>query len=462
MGRGGKIIWLLALSLMVLFTRPLVAQELRSEVTLNKSSVYVGEPVKVTITVYTSTWFTRGIDPGNIKVEGAFTTFFRPVSTSLQKDGKTYAGVQLVYNVFPYSEKDILFPSLDISVETPAEGDYKGIAKVIKSAEREIRVTPVPAGFNREEWLVTTSLGISDNWQGDLQHVKVGDVLERRIIRTAQGTVSELIPPIRWDSVGDVGMYEARSSVRNNKTRTAISAVRTETMRFLFEKEGEVTIPEMVFSWYHPVEKKLYKRTLKEIIIQVQPNPDLGVLTSVRDSLLMEQALEMQESGEEVPFTIMGLSPERFALGLLLAVLLLFVIIRLTRRVIRRERARRERFRNSEAFYFREYMKSARKDSAAETLRNLYRWIDALHLPEPTLWYFSHTYGSGKLRKAIWKTEQGILSYEAAAGSYVKEWRAARERYKDGIADNGYKGMTGWINPVDNNIPKTKSNPVRR
>lgn len=455
MGKAGKIIWLLAVTQMVLFTRPLVSQELWSEVTLNKSSVYVGEPVEVTITVYTSTWFTRGIDPGNIKVEGAFTTFFRPVSTSFAKDGINYAGVRLIYNVFPYSEKDILFPSLDISVETPPEGDFKGVAHVIKSSAKQIRVTPVPPGFDRDEWLVTTSLGISDNWQGNLQHVKVGDVLVRRITRTAQGTVSELIPPIRWDSVGDVGMYQARSSVQNNKAKTAISAVRTETMRFLFEKEGEVTIPEMVFSWYDPVRKQLYKRTLNEVTIRVQPNPNLGVLASVRDSLMMEQSLEMQDAGEKVPFTIMGLSPERFALGLLLALLLLIVIVRIMRRVIKWERARRKRFRNSEAFYFRQYTKSAGKESAGETLRNLYRWIDALHLPEPTLWYVSHTYGSGKLRRAVWKTEQGNLSYEAVAGSYVKEWRAARNRYRDGLAHNGNAGRNGWINPV--NRPHTDS-----
>ena len=171
--------------------------------------------------------------------------------------------MQLIYHVFPYSEKDLLFPSLDITVESPAEGDYKGARHLVKSAEKRIRVTPVPAGFDRDEWLVTTGLGISDNWEGDLQHVKVGDVLERQITRTAQGTVSELIPPIGWDSVPDVSMYAARSVVRNNKTATDISAVRTETMRFLFEKEGEVILPEMVFSWYDPVQKQLYKRTLE-------------------------------------------------------------------------------------------------------------------------------------------------------------------------------------------------------
>lgn len=449
MGKGGKTIWFMVLLQLVLGTGPLSSQELWSEVILNKSSVYVGEPVEVTITAYTSTWFTRGIDPGNIKVEGAFTTFFRPVSTSFQKEGQTYAGVRLIYNVFPYSEKDILFPSLDITVETPPEGDFKGVAHVIKSAERAIRVTPVPAGFDRDKWLVTTSLGISDNWEGDLQHVKVGDVLVRQITRTAQGTVSDLIPPIQWDSVPAVSMYAARNSVQNNKTTTDISAVRIETMRFLFEKEGEVTLPEMVFSWYHPVRKQLYKRTLNEITIQVQPNPDLGVLASVRDSLLMEQALEMQESGEEKFITILGLSPELFTLVCLLATIVLVVIFLFMRRFIRWWKVRSERFRNSEAFYFKQFTKALRKKDAQDALHLLYRWIDTLYLSEPSLAFFAKTYGNGKLQHAIWRSEQGILSHEAlTSSSYLKEWKAARNRYREGLANSGFEPHSVWVNPV--------------
>ncbi len=427
---------------------PVVSQQLLSEVSLNKSPVYVGEPVEVTITVYTSTWFTRGIDPGNIKVDGAFTTFFRPVSTSIRKDGQTYAGVQLIYNVFPYSEKDILFPSLEITVETPPEGDFKGVSHVITSDEKRIRVTPVPAGFDRDEWLVTTGLGISDQWQGDLQQVKVGDVLVRRITRTAESTVSELIPPVIWDSIPDVSMYKARSSVQNNRTTTSISAVRSDAMRYLFEKEGEVTLPAMTFSWYDPSRKQLFKRTLEEITIRVRPNPDLGVLASVRDSLQAEQASMMDEEGVDNVKTILGLSPGRFVVFCLLAVVLAVAMFLLTRRFIRWMKKRRRRFRNSEAYYFREYTIAVRKKDAGEALRLLYRWVDMLHLSEPSIGYFTGRYGNRRLQEAIWKPGHGRLSHEALSGGYLKDWKAARINYKRGIVNTGVGDQFEWINPV--------------
>ena len=82
-----------------------------SEVSVNKNNVYVGEAVEVTIGIYTSTWFTQGVDIGNISINGAFSVYFRSVSTVKKTNGKSYAGVQFIYNVFPF-EKNLLLSRL--------------------------------------------------------------------------------------------------------------------------------------------------------------------------------------------------------------------------------------------------------------------------------------------------------------------------------------------------------------
>src|SRR6056300_1487870 len=89
------------------------SQVVFSEVTVNKSSVYVGEPIELNIGIYTSTWFTKGVDIGNIKVNGAYSVNFRSLSTSRKIKGKNYAGVQFIYNVFPFENQDIVIPSLE-------------------------------------------------------------------------------------------------------------------------------------------------------------------------------------------------------------------------------------------------------------------------------------------------------------------------------------------------------------
>ncbi|WP_051315381.1 BatD family protein [Algoriphagus terrigena] len=431
MARNGKLIavvgfWL-GLSIQTF------AQTIWADVTLNKSSVYVGEPVSVSVKVYTSTWFTTGLDLGNIKVQDAFSVYFRPVSTSFQRDGKNYAGVELIYNVFPYETGDVTFPVLDIEVESPAPGGYKGIKHTVKTKEKTIKVKPAPASFASGEWLVAGGLSVSDHWNVAPKQVKVGDVLQRQISRTAYGTVSELIPPIAWDSLPGVSEYPSRSAVSNNKDKTSISASRTETMRYLFEKEGEVTIPEMVFTWYNPAHEKLYKRTLKAVTIQVEPNPDLGVLATVRDSLAQEQAEALAETAEAGPKKILGMSPRRFTALLLAGIIVLIFLFRALRRLYVRGKVKRAAYRVSEPYFFNQFKKALRSGDPAQISSKLYSWIDSMQLEEPSVGYFLRKFGA----KSAPKAKMGFSTIS------LGEWEKARQSYLDREA----RQETSWINP---------------
>ncbi len=424
----------------------LPAQRVWSDVQLDRSSAYVGQPVEVRITVYTSTWFTRGLDLGNIKVNGAFTVYFRPVSQSFQYEGKTYAGVQQIYHVFPYQADDIVFPSLEIAVESPPEGDFKGVRQVIRSEEKPIRVMPVPPNLAGDPWLVATGLQVSQSWNGNLDQVRVGDVLERRISRTASGTVSELIPPITWDSLPGVSLYPARGSVQNNKTRTAISASRSETMRYLFEREGEVTLPEMVFTWYNPYRQQLYKRTLPEVPLQVKPNPDLGILASVRDSLADQQAAEAAPDEEEAEArTILGMSVKDFFIALGLILLGLYGLYLGSKGLILYFKKRRETFRQSEAYFFRRFKQAARKKEQGVAAKLLYRWIDELALDEPSVDHFVGRFGTAHLKKE-WELGKQDLK-RMVNRAFIKEWEGTRNNYTAGKSSAKEAGKEVWINP---------------
>lgn len=382
--KSGRILSILFVLPLILAAEHLNAQGLWTNVSVNKSSVYVGEPVQVTISVYTETWFTRGIDIGNINVSGAFCSYFRPVSTSVKRDGKECPGVQLIYNVFPYVENDIIFPSLEIEVETPKVGDYKGVKHIVKSPQRRIQVKPIPSDMKSSDWLVASNLIVSERWSGSLRNVKVGDVLSRSVVRKASGTVAELIPPSVWDSLTDVSTYPGKSSINTFKTKTSISSQREESVSYLFEKEGTVVIPERIYTWYNPVSKKLYKRTLKAETVEVKANSDLGMLSSIRDSLQMQQQeIEVVETSAK-PLLILGLSPRNFALALISVLVLCYFLLKTIKHLLRSVKSRREAYLHSEAYYFDKLKGAIRRKREAEIVNALYRWIDELQLDEPT------------------------------------------------------------------------------
>lgn len=428
------------------------AQTIWADVTVNKSSVYVGEPVEVSVKVYTSTWFTTGLDLGNIKVKDAFSVYFRPVSISFQRDGQTYAGVQQIYHVFPYEVGQVTFPVLDIEVESPAPGAFKGVKHSVKSKERIITVKPPPSSFSSGEWLVAGGLSASEQWTGpdsyrDRKQVKVGDVLERKVTRTAYSTVAELIPPIVWDSLPGVSEYPARSGVSNHKDKTSFSATRTETVRYLFEKEGEVTIPEMVFTWYNSAHKKLYKRTLKAVTVQVVPNPDLGVLASVRDSLVQQQEEIMAEEAAEEPRLILGMSPRRFVVLAALVFGGALVLFFLGKKVLLLYRQRHQAYLHSERYYWDLFRKEYSKGNPSSIAKALYRWLDELHLAEPTVAYFVQHYGAPALQKSL---ETAKPSGNWPVGAFEKrlegDWAKARENCL-GVRSKPEAEARLWVNP---------------
>lgn len=437
-----KIVFLLVV-LSIQAKIPLIAQTVWSEVNFNKQAVYVGEPMEVTISVYTSTWFTKGVDLGNIKVNGAFTTYFRPVSTSIKKQGKTYAGVQLIYNVFPYDDEDLEFPSLRIQVETPPEGGFKGEKKTLTTKVREIKVKPVPPGYDIEKWMVANGLNVTDHWSNNLQSLKVGDVLQRTIRISVDGSMAELIPPVKWDSINGVSIYPSRSDINNQRGKTGISASRTETMRFLLEKEGEVTFPEMVFSWYNPVNKKLYKRTLKLLTVNVQANPDLGVLTTIRDSLNTVQ--QQNATTEESHQSVFGLSPMQLLLVILVVIAMVIILVHYLSRFYKNLKEKQERYRQSEAYFFHRFITLASKGDGGLALNALYRWIDELQLKEPTINCFIEEYGDSLMLADFEAIEAKGVQKSFSIKLHSRSWKRARNNYLKG---NEIKQKhIAWINP---------------
>lgn len=421
-----------------------------SEVKINKSKVYVGEPVEVSVAIYTSTWFTKGLNFGNIKVNGAFTVYFRSVTVSKQINGKNYAGVEAIYNVFPYNDKDLVFPELEFSVETPNEGDFKGIRRIVKTKERKIKVNSIPKGFKEDQWLVSSNISVNESWRGDLSVVKVGDVVERNIFRRAYGTVAELIPPIIWDSVPGVSLYPKRTEIKSDKSKTSISASRADGVRYLFEKEGKVILPEITVEWWDSRQKRLFKRTLNKKIIEVLPNPELGILESVRDSLQVASLTTDQKNEDESQTKIFGISLKTFISYLLFSLIVLYIIFKFLKWLLIKKgtlewiKSKKQAYLNSEKYYFKIFIKQAGKTNPSESLNAMYQWIDRLGLKEPTLMHFAVAYGTKDFIDDLIQAENiGIIN----PSLFTDHIKTARIKYLKNNAVQLNRSSSRWINP---------------
>lgn len=338
----------------------------------NRTKVLVEQPIKVKVTVYTATWFLKPISFDNLQVEGAFVqTFSRTLSSIRYVNGKKYATLEFYYIIFPYRDGELIFPELTLTTTTPPENDYNGVEVTLNTESFTINVEPVPADIDENNWLVANSVSIKSRWSKDLNSLKVGDVLNRTITVRATGTLPSFIDGVEVKDIDFGNIYRSEPTFFDDRDRDQVKGRREDRYSYLLDRAGTYTVPEQEITWWNPVAARYYKRVLPPYELRIEENPALESLSSLRDSLEMlnfnqadiseEDELETQEVNEEL------------YIYLLLALLSLYILVRLAISLVRRWRIRRERYRSSEEYLFDRVMG---QKSEKETLVSIYRWID--------------------------------------------------------------------------------------
>ncbi len=340
---------------------------------VNTKKVFKQQPIKASVTVYTSTWFTDSPDFGSININNSFVLPFKRTVSGIQYvDNKKYATLEFFYLIFPYESGSLTIPELEISISTPLEGDYKGVKRQLKTKPVVIEVTDQPDGFKGSDWFVAKDAYISDSWNTQLNKVQVGDVIERTITVRALGTLPAFIPDIELNENNWSTIYPREPQLKDTRTRTDANGVRTESFRYLVEKEGEFIIPAVSVSWWNPYLNKQYSRSTKEQKIDVTPNPDLGILTTMRDSLNAEIPQQI-DTNQEQAVSIFGLTIREFIILVVIVLLAFWLIAKLIKTITHDIKQRRERYLNSEQYWFDKIKQE--KQSPAGQLHALYNWL---------------------------------------------------------------------------------------
>ena len=438
---------ILLLFWLVSFT--VMSQKLMSYVSLNQNSAYIGQPVELKVSVFTTTWFTAGVDVGNIKVDGALTVYFRSVSTSKMVGNQRYSGVEFYYNLFPTKNGTIEIPVLEIRVESPEEGGYKGIKRTTKTKVKSLTVKPIPLGYDPNNWLVASSLTVKENWSKPIATVKVGDVLQRNISRTANGTLSEFIPATKAGSVSGVSLYPKRPKVKTNKSKTGVSASRSETVNYLFEKEGEVVLPPIEYVYWNFSTKKFYKKRIDSIHIQVQPNADLAMLETIKKSLQKETIAE--EKADE-PFQIMGYPPKTFAKYVTYGLLLLIVFYKVLKITISWIKKKRITYLDSESYSYSQLKKAIQTADYGQVMVTSKSWLVKVNLPHTSLIEAAKKYKMESLIEDLNSINTTIFKEKAKASksqydTLLQKLILLRKKVQASNSVDKKTDRTHWLNP---------------
>ncbi len=364
--------------ILTLISFSLKAQSTFATVSVYPKKVYVGQSAKLTIKVYTTTWFTKGVEFEKMKIDGAFLVPYQrnlPFSTYIK--GKQYSGVEFFFLMIPYKSGEVEFPRLTINIVTPPEGDYKGKKKVVKTRELKIVVNDVPLLESSDDWyMLANPIYVSEKWNKPLTNLKTGDVLVRTVRVRANGTLPNFIPEFKVDSLDFVSVYPDDFTNYEDKKTENIYGVRTDKIKYLLTKEGNFTFPDEKFYYFNPRTKKIKTKTLKGKTIKVELNEDLAYAQSVQDSLdafLMSQ-IKPIEAEKKVPLLILGLKPWQFGLASIFLIFFLYKASIFIIRITKQFQVKQRELRASENYLFSKMIKASKQKSITKFNNAFIEW----------------------------------------------------------------------------------------
>lgn len=345
-----------------------------AKVELDRSDVYIQQPFKVTYTVLTSTWYTQPLEFDNIQIPAAFVIPFTKAQPGRFTDnGVEYSGIQFYFIVFPYKAGVFSVPSITIKAETPPEGSAVSSKVTLHTTPVSFVVKPVPKRLPAgEDWLVARDVSLTTQWSKSLSQLKVGDVVSRTLTINASGTLPQFIPPIADPKVSWAEVYPGKVSLQDTRDEYNANGERVQTSSWLLTQAGEFELPAESISWWNPYATRMYTRSIPAVKLSIAPNPGLGMLTTLKDSLA--KAAAPRPAAKKGPFLIAGMVWYKAAAlgiaGLLLLGFLIKVVFYLSKKI----KNARKHYLQSETYWFRRLMKAKADNGNVST--QIYQWWD--------------------------------------------------------------------------------------
>ena len=367
------LLFLLAVMAVPAYTQPACF----AEMTLDRQSVYIQQPLRVTITVLTATWYVSPLEFDDIRIPHAFILPFQQTTPGMfLHGGRQYAGLQFYFIVFPFTEGEFEIPAVRIVAHTPPPGSSKGMSVTVSTGMQHFFVRPLPAEA-KEDWFVAKNVTVSGHWSRSLRDLKVGDVIERTFSIRAEGTLPQFIPPVTVQQLDFAETYPQDPQWKDQRTDYDANGSLTQRLVYLLEKEGDFVFPDLSVTWWNPNSGKSYSRGIPGAGIHVKANAALGMLTTLKDSLrgtrTTTPAIRQQER------TFLGMAWYWAVLFVIMVAAFLHGCFLAMTGIYFRFADRRARYRAGELYAFRRLLRSSLSDPSF--IRNMYAWWD--RLPQP-------------------------------------------------------------------------------
>ena len=204
-------------------------------------------------------------------------------------NGVRHGVIETRYGIYPQHSGELNIPAQTFSATqvdsqqstAPAPlGPKPGKLVHVTSSDIPLNVKPKPEDYpTNAAWLPARSLSVSETWNPEPDHCRVGDSLTRTLTLKAEGLSSAQLPALTTTDVNGLRRYPDLPQLSNQVTENGLIGSREEREALVPTRVGQVELPAVEVVWWNTHEDRLERSYLPARTLQVAANPELAVDT---------------------------------------------------------------------------------------------------------------------------------------------------------------------------------------
>ena len=207
-----------------------------------------------------------------------------PVVSSRQIDGKDRFTQRHEFALFSQRDGTVEIPAIPIRFSS-RDGFTGPVTETdLKSEALTLNILRPPGSDDIGFLITTESLEIAETWEPEPGSAEVGAVFKRTITQRAAEMTGMALAPAPTRAPEGTRLYLGRPDVTDKTERGDFLGERRETITYLIDKPGTITLPEITFNWWNPATEKLESKTLPAVSFEV-PAPPTAAASSTSTRL---------------------------------------------------------------------------------------------------------------------------------------------------------------------------------
>jgi len=171
---------------------------------------------------------------------------------------KAYLILEKKYALFPQQSGTLTIEPVPAAIQLG--GRSRSLFDPFQSSGRVVRLQSQPVSieiltkaesFTAPHWLPSTSIQLSEDWQGELDQLSAGIPVTRTITMTAEGLTAAQLPELVQQEIQGINQYPDKPTQEDRRSGAGVVGKRQQKIALIATKGGQYTIPEISIPWWN-------------------------------------------------------------------------------------------------------------------------------------------------------------------------------------------------------------------